>query len=287
MGKSYVYIFLDPRKEGIWYYKDIVFFYQPFYVGEGKYNRIKNHFTPKQLNKNSYKNNIIKGIISEGFDVIKQIIYKDLLKEEALLLEQDIISTFGRKYNKSGILTNIFTFGNSMAFNLKYSDYKATNEEATKKAAKIKKGKTNIELYGEEKAKEIGNKISKTLSLLYKEGKAIPHLTGKKAPKETRDKISKSLIGNKRRLGIKHSEKDRKHISEKVSEAIGKPVKVTKNSGKVEYYSSINKAANIYGVSAQMLDEAFKNKNFCNSKKCDCKFELITKKEYNLHKYDL
>jgi len=278
---SYVYIFLDPRKEGIWYYKNIVFFYQPFYVGEGINNRIKCHFTPKALSKNCLKSNIINKILEEGLEPIKKILFSGISKNEALEIESDIIKTFGTRYHKTGILSNVFKFGNKFTKEMYISEYKADNKAAIKKAAEIKKGRTNIELYGEKMAAIIGNKISKVLSEKYKNKEIIGYWQGKEMAKEHKDKLSKALQGNKRRLGKLHSVKDREKMSQKISETKGTPVKVIKNNGQIEYYCSVNKAAKTYLVSAQMLDEAFKNKKFCNSKKANCRFEIITKEEYN------
>jgi len=280
-NKSFVYIFLDPRKEGIWYYKDIVFFNQPFYVGEGVGNRIKNHFIPSKRIKNSYKNTIINNIEKENMKTIIKVLFSNLSKKEALIIESDIIKTFKRKCNNEGILSNIFTFSNDIIYNSKIGSYKANNTEAVKKAAKIKKGKTNIEIYGEEKAKCIRNKISKVLKEGYNSGKYTPYLKGKKASKETKEKLSKLLIGNSRNLGKHHSEKVRKIMSQKISKVKGRPVKTIKDK-EIMYFASINSAAVFNNISPQMLDEAFKNKNFCNSKKANCRFELITKEEFNI-----
>ena len=284
MDKSYVYIFLDPRKEGIWYYKDFVFFNQPFYVGEGKNNRIVCHFTPKALSKNSLKSNIINKIYNEGLKPIRKILYENLSKEEALNIESDIINTFGTNYHNNGILSNVFKFGNKFSKEMYYNDYKADNRAATKKAADIKRGKTFEEIYGVEKAKILKEKASKDIKERIKNKKFILPWKGTKLSEERKNNISKRLEGNKRRLGIKHSEKDRQKISDKLSEAVGRPVKVIENDDKINYYSSINKAAISRGVSPQMLNEAFENKNFCNSKKANCRFELISKEEYNLNK---
>ena len=80
--KHYIYIYCDPRKKGIFKYDgiDIIFNYEPFYVGMGYGYRYKRHVTNYeiQLNYNTIKNGKIKHIIEENFDPLKYVIfYKD------------------------------------------------------------------------------------------------------------------------------------------------------------------------------------------------------------------
>lgn len=278
MNNNYVYIFLDPRKEGIWYYKDNVFFNQPFYVGEGKGKRFNAHFSSKNRSKNSLKNNIINKIYEEDLLPIIKILYTNLTKSKSLEIESDIIKTFGRVYSKDGILSNIFKYGNRFEYN---DDYIYNNENAIKKAADIKRGKTLEEIYGKERANSLKKKVSEIMSKKFLNGEIKPFWEGKKMPTEVTTKISNSLFGNKYRLGIKHTEEDKLKMSLAISKAKGRPVKSTNNDGKILYFQSVNSCAVFYNISAQMLDEAFKNKNFCNSKKAKCKIEIVSREEYN------
>lgn len=264
--RYYVYVLLDTRKEGIWYYNDKIMFNQPFYVGEGCKNRINSHFTTKNLTKDTLKNRIIKKIQKENIEVIRVVLYKDLSKEEALKIEGNFIKIFGRICNKSGILSNILDYGNLKNYSTEF-----------------KKGKTNEELYGKEKAISINQNNSKMLKEKYNNGEITPYWKDKKFSENTKIKISNSLKNNKRRLGKKHSESDKINISIGISKSKGKPLKTIDLNNNILYFYSITKAAEFYKISPQMLDEAFKNKNYCNSKKANCKFELISKEEYDLN----
>lgn len=109
----YVYILLDPRKPGKWYYNNILLEYQPFYVGKGTRYRVIQHFTKGDLDKmeNPWKCNTIKNIITETEDKPKYVkIYTNIqTSKEAGDLETQCISYF--KTNYPNILTNILPGG--------------------------------------------------------------------------------------------------------------------------------------------------------------------------------
>jgi len=119
MDKHYVYIYLDPFKPGKWQYEDITFDYKPFYVGIGVGRRWKEHLSKYNLENdiNKIKNKKIKNILNknENPKIIK--IYENLSHQKAKEKEIDVISTFGRIINKSGILTNITPGGDMTSAN--------------------------------------------------------------------------------------------------------------------------------------------------------------------------
>ena len=51
---QYVYVYLDPRKPGIYVADKYTFKYEPIYIGAGRYTRINDHIN-EALNKNSIK----------------------------------------------------------------------------------------------------------------------------------------------------------------------------------------------------------------------------------------
>lgn len=127
MGKKefYVYVFLDQRHSGKWVYKNIVFNFKPFYVGIGVKYRITSHFTPTNLKKKSIKNNIIKSIMNDINELpIFYKIFENLTEKEASKIEIDIIKSFGKIKNKTGILSNITDGGDGINGYSHTDDYK-------------------------------------------------------------------------------------------------------------------------------------------------------------------
>lgn len=108
----YVYVYLDPRKEGCFKYgKDgeFEFDYEPFYVGKGKGKRKDCHIRECNIrqDRNKYKNNKINKLKRLGLLPIV-IVIKDKMEESgAFQLEKDIIKAIGRVDKKLGPLTNM------------------------------------------------------------------------------------------------------------------------------------------------------------------------------------
>lgn len=90
----YVYKLIDPRDT------------LPFYIGKGKSQRWRVHFTPSSKGQNPYKDAVIRNIQACGLDVIVEHIKCDS-EEDALQLEQALISELGRRDINTGILTNL------------------------------------------------------------------------------------------------------------------------------------------------------------------------------------
>lgn len=114
-NEYYVYCYMDPRKPGKFFYNglDFCFLWEPFYIGYGKGNRIKSHFSnfeltnSERIHHNRKKNNKIKKIISNGLLPIHIFLYSNLNKQQATEVEISLISKIGRLLKKDGPLVNI------------------------------------------------------------------------------------------------------------------------------------------------------------------------------------
>jgi len=124
----YVYVYLNPLKSGKFEYLEngigITFDYEPFYVGEGKDYRIKDHlkqarrllndsihsYTGKHA-MNWHKINTIKKIWSEGLEPIIYKICQNMPEQSALNLEETLGFLIGRLDKKRGPLTNLVDCG--------------------------------------------------------------------------------------------------------------------------------------------------------------------------------
>lgn len=108
MEEYYVYIYLDPRKEGNFAYGDMEFEYEPFYVGKGKNNRYLDHLKLRNIDKryNPIKFGKIKHILDCGLKPIILKIKEGLSEEDALKEETTLISKID-VINNGGPLSNL------------------------------------------------------------------------------------------------------------------------------------------------------------------------------------
>lgn len=126
----YVYLLLDSSKPGEWKYGDFVFDFEPFYVGKGRSNRIKDTF----YDKSPFKKRKINKLKSGGVEIITKKIFESLSNEDALKCEIELITIIGRRDCSKGPLVNL-TDGGDGRLNSKHS------EESKSKISKSRKGK--------------------------------------------------------------------------------------------------------------------------------------------------
>lgn len=111
--KYFNYIYLDPRKPGIYTYKDVpfIFNYEPFYIGKAaSKKRMKSHLSTSLNSKYAsgrFKCSLIKAIKSVGLNPIYYSINKNISEFEALENEKFLILKIGRRDLSKGPLTNL------------------------------------------------------------------------------------------------------------------------------------------------------------------------------------
>lgn len=132
--KYYVYVFLDPRKRGIFEFCEYKFDYEPIYIGKGTRNRINQHLVCVNDGKNSLFYNRLRKIINDGLDPIRFKIIDNISEEESLEIEKKLISLIGRIDIETGTLCNM-TEGGEVGFK--------RTEESRKKLSESKKGVKN------------------------------------------------------------------------------------------------------------------------------------------------
>lgn len=130
MKKYYIYVLLDSSKPGEYIYGKYVFDFEPFYIGKGTGDRIKNTFYDKSI----FKKSKIEKLKREDIKIISKKIIEDLSNDESLLLEKELISLIGRRDLNKGTLVNT-TDGGDGRLNSKHS------EETKNKISKNRKGK--------------------------------------------------------------------------------------------------------------------------------------------------
>ena len=123
----YVYVYLDPRKPGLYEYGDHLqefvsaeeynykkykFDYEPFYIGKGRDRQIDSHLFEARRNRptkdpNTFKISVIKNILSSGKEPIRIKIVENLEESIAFQKEKELISLIGRRTFNTGPLTNL------------------------------------------------------------------------------------------------------------------------------------------------------------------------------------
>ena len=108
----YIYVYMDPRRVGNYFWDDYIFPCEPFYIGKCKNNRVVAHIDSVLKNKkdcNNLKIERIKNIIDEtGYYPIYGKFIDNLYEEEAFKLERMLIKDLKGSY---GCLTNIASGG--------------------------------------------------------------------------------------------------------------------------------------------------------------------------------
>jgi len=216
----YVYALLDSSKPGDYAYKNITFNYEPFYIGKGIGNRIKETLH----DKSPFKRNKISKLKEEGIEIISFKIKIELSNEDAILYEKEYIKVIGRRDKSAGTLINLTDGG----------DGRLSSKPSQITKNKISKTYLAKNLKWNHK-KEILNKMSDM-----QKGKGNGFY-GKKHSEETKDNHSNLISGNNHPMyGKTHSDdvkaKLKKHRANKVSN------------------ESIRKACQVFNKEVEMFD---------------------------------
>jgi hypothetical protein len=163
----YNYVYLDPRKPGRYHTSIVCLLFEPIYIGKGKSNRRCSHLSNYHLyesNVNPIKQNKLRKLVKH-FDMRSYIIdvSNSNNEEEILTLEKQLISELGRMDLGTGPLTNCDDGGTGTCGRV---DSPATIERRSKSLENVydeRRGSTYEEIYGELKAAEIKNKLSRTM----------------------------------------------------------------------------------------------------------------------------
>lgn len=202
----YVYVYLDPRKEGKYEYNHICFLYEPFYVGKGRRYRYREHlyeaYNFKDANKHKCRIiRLIKSILNIEPYILK--LHENINDIQSINLEEHYINMIGKIHTGTGHLTNYAermcimsgaahpNYGKPRPQNIKDKIRKSL---LGNKLSDSTKEKLRNNMLGKPKSKEHSSNISKG-----KRGIATVH-----HDTQTRKKISDS------QRGIKHHHS--KHI---------------------------------------------------------------------------
>lgn len=139
----------------------------PFYIGKGCRYRKNSHLSESSLKRQSLKNSIIKKAMSEGVEVLSEILFSGLSEDEALNKEVELIAFYGRRDIGTGILANHTDGGDGM------TGWKVSSE-TRKKIGRSSAGRIASALARERMSKS---------------------QTGKKHSRETKQKMSLSRRG--------------------------------------------------------------------------------------------
>ena len=201
MDEFYVYVYLDPLKEGKFDYEDLSFEYEPFYIGKGKNGRINKY---NRKTSNIWLREKLEYLQKIGITPISLKIFQSLSEQDAYRIERDVIKKIGRKDKKTGPLLNLTNGGQGFkGCNSYRGGFTGKHSTETKKRlSRINKGKSYIEKVGDKKAAEWVEKSRTSNIGKHKQSseniERIKNLwLGKKIPNDIRKKMSKGRMGIK------------------------------------------------------------------------------------------
>lgn len=195
----YIYALLDSSKPGNYIYEDLKLNFEPFYIGKGIGNRIKNTL----YDNSPFKKNKINKLKNLSIDIISIKLKENLTNEESIFYEKKFIKSIGRRDKLKGTLINL-TDGGEGRINSEHSQEVKDkisksilskklkwkhNSETIEKMSLIQRGKGNG-FYGKNHTKEMKKNHSDLIS-----GFNHP-MYGKKHTNETKTILKKHRATN-------------------------------------------------------------------------------------------
>ena len=220
--RYYSYIYLDPRKHGIYRYgidlygNILTFLYEPIYVGKGKDKRIRAHIDDARLyfdKGNQHFLNKIRKIqkVIDGNPIFFKLL-ENATNTASCVYEINIISKIGRYDLGLGPLCNL-TDGGESSINRIVPEYQRDKIRKSLTGYKhTEEAKLNMSLYQSNRKWTFSEESLKKKSDALR-GERSP-MWGTKLSRETKDKISNSLIGSKNGFyGKQHTDETIKFLS--------------------------------------------------------------------------
>jgi hypothetical protein len=183
----YVYVYLNPLKNGKMIYCEYSFDFEPFYVGKGRNNRASIHF--RKVKNGNYSNlpkyHLIKKILDEGKEPIIIKYKKNMSEADAFKLEEDMILKIGRTDLGKGPLRNLSNGGEGNG-NRIFTEEHRKNLSISKKGTLTESNKKHLK---EIHKAMIGNK--RTLGLKFSQ-----ETKNKMSQSRSKPIVQKDLEGN-------------------------------------------------------------------------------------------
>jgi hypothetical protein len=156
-NEFYVYVYMDPRKNGRYFYEglDICFLYEPFYVGKGKNKRCYQHLMESNYSRKTFMGNKIKSFLKKKIDPIIVKLYDGILESDAYDRESYLIEKIGKLSSDDGPLVNLSEGGAGVT--LKGKDH--PNWGKNLKESTRKKISEKLKINNGMKRKEVSDKV--------------------------------------------------------------------------------------------------------------------------------
>ncbi len=246
MNNFYIYVYLDPRKSGIYKYGECEFEYEPFYIGKGKNGR--SEVISGRSDNFIEKIHAIKEI---GLELIIIKLYKNLNEEQSLELETKLINEIGRLELGTGTLINKTSGGQGISGlkHLKETKIKISEKHKGKHLSEETKKKMSEKRNGLILSEKTKKKMSES-----RKGKNHPFF-GKHLSEEHKSKISEKkkgkIFSSEHRKKLSEKRKGENNPAHKLTEQDVIQIKLLLKEGKL----SQRKIAKIFGVSQLIISK--------------------------------